>query len=212
MRMLAATDIHSSNPGARAIRNAVLAHRPELTLICGDVTHFGPLSWAEAFLENLPGDVLAIPGNCDPPEMVSILEDLGISLHAKEVKIEGHAFVGLGASSLTPFNTPFELSEDEIRSTLRPLMKRGAILVTHDAPRGHLDKTAQGDSVGSAAIREVIEEFSPTFSIFGHIHESPGVQEEKTIFVNPGAAMFGRYAIIDTETQEVLLKEDSRAF
>ncbi|MFQ6128991.1 MAG: metallophosphoesterase [Thermoplasmata archaeon] len=207
MKILAATDIHSSNLGARTIHDAVLSHKPVLTLICGDITHFGPLPWAKSFLEDLPGSVLAIPGNCDPPEIVSLLEDLDISLHAKEITIEEHTFVGLGGSSPTPFHTPFELPEDEIRRTLTPLMKPGVILVTHDAARGHLDVTARGDSVGSAAIKEIVIDYSPTFSIFGHVHESPGIQREKTIFLNPGPAMFGRYAIVDTDTREVFLRE-----
>jgi Icc-related predicted phosphoesterase len=206
MRILAAADIHSSNRGARTIREAILFQRPDLTLICGDITHFGPLAWAKVFLEDVPGDVLAIPGNCDPPEMVTLLDDLGISLHAKEVTEGGHTFIGLGGSSPTPFDTPFELSEDEIGEELNPLMKRGVILVTHDAPRGHLDVTGTGDSVGSTAIDRIVQRHSPAFSVFGHIHESPGIQRGRTTFINPGPAMSGKYAIIDTDTQEVLLK------
>lgn len=206
MRILVASDIHSSNHGARVIRDAVLSQKPDLTLICGDITHFGPLAWAKVFLEDVPYDVLAIPGNCDPPEMVSLLDDQGISLHAKEVTLGDCTFVGLGGSSPTPFRTPFELTEDEIWGQLSSLMKPDVILVTHDAPRGHLDVTGMGDSVGSTAIDRIIRRHSPIFSVFGHIHESPGVQREKTTFVNPGPAMSGKYAIIDTDTQEILLK------
>ncbi|MFQ6107178.1 MAG: metallophosphoesterase family protein [Thermoplasmata archaeon] len=207
MRILAATDFHSSNLGARAIRRAVISQIPDLTLICGDVTHFGPLSWAKSFFNDIPGEVLAVPGNTDPPETVEVLEDLGISLHARKETIENHTLVGLGASSPTPFNTLFELSEDEIHDTLMRLMRREAILVTHDAPRGHLDVTARGDSVGSTAIKRIVDDYSPIISIFGHIHESPGTENQGTLFINPGAAMFGRYAIIDTETRAVLLRE-----
>lgn len=207
MRILAAADFHSSSRGAKMIRDAVLSQKPDLTLICGDITHFGPLAWAKVFLEDVPGDILAIPGNCDPPEMVSLLDNLGISLHAREVRKEGCTFIGLGGSSPTPFHTPFELSEYEIRRELNSLMKPDVILVTHDAPRGHLDVTGSGDSVGSTAIRRIIQKHSPVFSVFGHIHESPGILRKGTTFVNPGPAMSGKYAIIDTDTQEVLLKE-----
>ena len=206
MRILAAADFHSSNQGARMIYDAVVSHKPDLTLICGDITHFGPLAWAKVFLESIPCDVLAIPGNCDPPEMVSLLDDLRISLHAREIAKGGCTFIGLGGSSPTPFRTPFELSEDEIWKKLSSLMKPDVILVTHDAPRGHLDITGTGDSVGSIAIDRIVQKHSPVFSIFGHIHESPGIQREGTIFVNPGPAMSGKYAIIDTDTQEILLK------
>ena len=207
MRILATSDIHSSNEGARAIREAVLSEEPDLTLVCGDITHFGPLAWAISFLEGLPGRVLAIPGNCDPLETTSLLEDMGVSLHAKRIEVDDRTFVGLGGSSPTPFHTPFEVSEDEIRSALTPLMGAGVILVTHDAPRGRLDVVPGRGSVGSIAIKEVVEEFSPIFSIFGHLHESFGIHREETIYINPGGGMFGRYAMVDTETREVLLKE-----
>jgi Icc-related predicted phosphoesterase len=178
-----------------------------LTLICGDITHFGPLSWARSFLEGLKGRVLAIPGNVDPPETVSLLEDMGISLHARKITVGDDVFVGLGGSSPTPFHTLFEVSEDEIMATLDSLMEPGVILVTHDAPRGHLDHVPGTGSVGSVSIKEIVERFSPTLSIFGHLHESPGVQKEETIYVNLGGGMFGRFAIIDTETREVVLNE-----
>lgn len=207
MRILAASDLHSSNQGARAIREAILSQEPDLTLVCGDITHFGPLAWARSFLEGLQGRVLAIPGNCDPLETTSLLKDLGVSLHARRIEVDDCTFVGLGGSSPTPFHTPFEVSEDEIRSALTPLMGPGVILVTHDAPRGHLDVVPGRGSVGSIAIREIVEEFSPIFSIFGHLHENPGIHREATVYINPGGGMFGRYAMIDTETKEVLLKE-----
>ncbi len=207
MRILAASDIHSSNEGARAIREAVLSEEPDLTLVCGDITHFGPLSWARSFLEGLPGRVRAIPGNCDPLGMISLLEDMGVSLHERRIDVDDCTFVGLGGSSPTPFHTPFEISEDEIRSALTPLMGPGVILLTHDAPRGYLDVVPGQGSVGSIAIKEIVEEFSPIFSIFGHLHENPGIHRDGTVYINPGGGMFGRYAMIDTETKDVLLKD-----
>lgn len=207
MRILAASDIHSSTEGARVIREAVLSEEPDMTILGGDITHFGPLAWARSFLEGLPGRVLAIPGNCDPLEMASLLEDMGVSLHERRIDVDDCTFVGLGGSSPTPFHTPFEISEDEIRSALTPLMGPGVILLTHDAPRGHLDVVPGQGSVGSIAIKEIVEEFSPIFSIFGHLHENPGIQREGTVYINPGGGMFGRYAMIDTETKEILLKD-----
>jgi Icc-related predicted phosphoesterase len=207
VRILAASDIHSSSQGARVVQDAVLTKEPDLTLVCGDITHFGPLSWSRSFLEGLKGRVLAIPGNCDPVETVTLLEDMGISLHGKKVVVDDCIFVGMGGSSPTPFHTLFEVSEDEIRKTLEPLMQPDAILVTHDAPRGHLDSVPGAGHVGSVAIKEVVEKFSPTLSIFGHLHENPGVQREETVYINLGGGMFGRYALIDTETGEVDLKE-----
>lgn len=206
MRILAASDIHSSNAGARAIREGIEVHTPDLTVICGDMTHFGPASWARTFLESLPGRVLAIPGNCDPPETAAMLEQMGISLHGKAMTIEDDIFIGLGGSSPTPFRTLYEISEQEIEETLRPLMRPKAILVTHDAPRGHLDNVPGFGPVGSTSIRKLIDEFTPKFSIFGHLHENTGIEENVTVYVNTGGGVFGGYAIINTASGRATLK------
>ena len=44
------------------------------------------------------------------------------------------------------------------------------------------------DSVGSKAVRNVIERFHPALSLHGHVHESRGiVRIGKTICINPGS-------------------------
>jgi Icc-related predicted phosphoesterase len=48
------------------------------------------------------------------------------------------------------------------------------ILVTHCPPFGILDETKYGVNVGSASLREKIEEIKPKLVVCGHIHESYG--------------------------------------
>ena len=92
-------------------------------MILGDITHFGPASWAGEFLDRLDRPVYAIPGNCDPPELVCReIEAHGTLLHRRKVTIGGQVFIGLGGSNPTIFDTPFELEEKEIEAALRPLM------------------------------------------------------------------------------------------
>ena len=44
-------------------------------------------------------------------------------------------------------------------------------------------------SVGSTAVRELIERYQPVLSLHGHIHESKGIAKiGRTTIVNPGSA------------------------
>lgn len=53
------------------------------------------------------------------------------------------------------------------------------ILITHGPHRGCLDKTTSGESAGSTAIEAYIKYINrPKIHVFGHIHESYGMQEK----------------------------------
>jgi len=85
--------------------------------------------------------------------------------------------------------------EDEIYDQLlclcRSLPNKKVILLTHTPPYRILDKvepervewakasygeTAKEGSVGSLGLRRFIEDYQPVISVFGHIHESKGIQ------------------------------------
>ena len=60
------------------------------------------------------------------------------------------------------------------------------VLLTHGPPKGVLDRVFLGMHVGSEALtRHVLERIKPRFHVFGHIHESYGVEvRESTTFIN----------------------------
>ena len=69
MRALIIVDIHKSENALDYTLNYIQKYNPDLLIIAGDITTFGPLSFAEDFLANLPKiKTLALPGNCDPRE------------------------------------------------------------------------------------------------------------------------------------------------
>ena len=119
-------------------------------------------------------------------------------MHKKKTIIDGISFFGLGGSNPTPFDTPFELSEDEIKKELES-QGGGEVLLTHAPPKDtECDMLPDGAHVGSDAVREVIEEFKPKIVICGHIHEGMGTDKiGETIIVNPGEASKGSYALVD---------------
>lgn len=200
MRILAVGDVHGSNSAKAKLIGYVDEHEPDAVVVCGDITQFGPAKWAAEFLNGIQITTLAVPGNCDPLDVLNkIDESEAINLHGKRHDLGGWSFVGLGGSSLTPFGTPFELSEDEIFRTLKEIMVENAILITHGPPKGHLDSTPSIDGLGSFSIARIVNEYKPKLVISAHIHEARGVERGKITYVNPGPLSKGYAALIELD-------------
>jgi len=206
LRILAVADFHGL-PDADANLLKFLERGYDCLVLIGDLTDFGPLSVAEDILTKarstgLP--TLAVPGNCDPKSVLEVLDKHGVNLHAKLTEIDDITFVGLGGSNLTPFNTPFELTEAEIKEELDELTRaldHNFVLVTHTPPYDTLvDRTNAGMHVGSKSIRQFIEEKQPIAALCGHVHEARNTDGlGRTLIVNPGSIGKGYAAEVVVE-------------
>jgi Icc-related predicted phosphoesterase len=59
------------------------------------------------------------------------------------------------------------------------------VLVTHQPPKGVLDSTSDGKTVGSESVRQLCRDVEPSIHIFGHVHAGYGRREQgETMFVN----------------------------
>jgi predicted phosphohydrolase len=59
------------------------------------------------------------------------------------------------------------------------------LLITHTPPRGILDQSSSGRSLGCEMLEERLKVIRPKVHVFGHIHASYGqVQEAETLFIN----------------------------
>jgi Icc-related predicted phosphoesterase len=153
--------------------------------------------------------VLAIPGNCDQQSILKALDaSKAINLHGKTEQIGETLFIGLGGSNPTPFNTPFELPEEEIEKALEELFCSAKkdencgtiVLLTHAPPHGARDELPFGH-VGSKAISKFVDRVD--LVVCGHIHEAKGSEKiGKTVVVNPGEACKGSCALITIEKSE----------
>lgn len=199
MRILQMSDLHGSQRALKDSRSLIAQHHPDLFLVTGDITNFGPAEFARTLFEGVTTKALGIPGNCDPVDIVPLMESMGVSLHGRRVEFGEQTLVGLGGSSPTPFHTPFEVSEEELLESLKRLMVKDAILATHSPPRGYVDELPWSGHAGSEAIRQVVDEFKPKVVLCGHIHEARGVEQGETTFVNPGPASAGYAALIEVE-------------
>jgi Icc-related predicted phosphoesterase len=197
MKLLALSDLHGNYSKVEAIKNR--AGKTDAVLIVGDITNFGPDSDANKLIDMFDVPILAIPGNCDHPGILEILDNSeAINLHNTCHTIGEVDFIGLGGSNTTPFNTPFEMTDKEIERSLDDLLDKSSALITvllsHAPPQGFVDELPIGH-VGSPAIRKFIDRLS--LIVCGHIHEARGIAKKgNTSIVNVGEASKGYGALI----------------
>jgi len=152
-----------------------------------------------------------MPGNDDIPEVKDVLTQASWLTQA-----EGHVrelgpyqVLSLGYSTVTPWNSPRELTEEEMADHLAKLTGqiqpgKPVVFNVHNPPADSgtdlafkLTKemrieTAGGEPVrtpvGSHAVRAAIEHVQPVLSLHGHIHESRAMSSiGRTKVCNPGS-------------------------
>ena len=196
MRIVAISDIHGDQRARRFIDGLIGTSSPDLFVICGDITTFGPASFAESLLSGLRVKCAAVPGNCDPAEVLEVIEKHCISLHGRRVEIDGIQFVGLGGAPLCSHSTPLELEESEIDSFLSQTMVENCVIVSHAPPVGTNDMTKSGKSLGSSSLAKYVEQYRPRLLLSGHVHEARNVvRRNGTVFANPGP-LKGCFAVV----------------
>lgn len=169
------------------------------------------LEMAETRLKGLGVRCYVNPGNDDEWIVDKVLgEGQFVENHDGQVVDidDTHEMLVVGYSNTTPFNSPREMSEDDLLSHMSELSKklknpRQAIFTLHAPPYGTgLDNapllrdkevvTKGGHTVmtpvGSTAVRSVIESEQPLLGLHGHVHESRGAKKlGRTLCLNPGS-------------------------
>ncbi len=169
-------------------------------IVAGDITNFGPVDAVDGLFSRIDIPCFAVQGNCDPREILDVLEHSdAVSMHGSRLSLGKITFAGIGGSNPTPFQTPFELSEEEIDRILSSTIKSMErtvhnVLLSHCPPHGVLD-LVDDQHVGSTSIRNHMKAFD--LVCCAHIHEQRGVTEVDGVkVVNPGMASEGQCAMI----------------
>lgn len=156
-------------------------------------------------------------GNDDAPVVLEAMHKEGTkSFFACEDQVvhvdDGHTMVSIGFSTPTPWNTPREISDEELGRMIEELVDQvpdpsRCIFNFHDPPvDSTLDTcpkldwskdppepiTSGGQIVmhgaGSHSVRKAIESYQPMLGLHGHIHESQSVVKiGRTTCINPGS-------------------------
>jgi Icc-related predicted phosphoesterase len=207
MKIISFGDVHMATRNLD--RMAEVLRDTDLVIVSGDLTNFGGIDDARKVLDDVRracSHVLALPGNLDRREVTPFLEAEGIALHGKGVVVDGIGIFGCGGSNITPFNTPTELTEDEIYETLRHghaavQDRRPLLMVCHTPPyKTNCDRIVGGKAVGSTSARRFIEEVKPDLCISGHIHESAAIDAiGPTTIINAGPFKGGGYIVVHAD-------------
>lgn len=215
LKILVVTDIHDR---VRYVKKLKGIDR-DITIVVGDITYFKSGDYALKILKLLENSkpLLFVPGNCDDYNLLQfkrVNKITNIHGDVAEYDTNGLAFIGLGGSNITPFNTLIEFSEEEIWDILLGALSKvrsktiKLVIVSHVPPHNTVvDLTHSGEHAGSTSVRRFIEEYEPILCICGHIHEARGMDRiGNTIVVNPGPLMYKYYALIDISSSRVEVK------
>jgi Icc-related predicted phosphoesterase len=175
-------------------------------------------NWARLAKENL--EPLGVRcywtgGNDDQQKTLDSVQSNEYFMNVEEKVIQlndEHEMASLGWSNPTPWKTPRECGEDELREKLEKLVADvhempSCLFNIHPPPfDSTLDIAAKLDAsfdppkpvtsggqsiwipVGSTAVRELIEKTQPLLMLCGHIHETKNAAKiKRTTCINPGS-------------------------
>jgi len=154
---------------------------------------------------------LVMPGNDDIPVVKDVLEEGRWVVQGEDhvVELGPYQVLCLGYSTITPWDSPRELTEDDMAERLDKLIEqiepgKPVIFNVHNPPadsgtdlafkltQDMKIETAGGEPVrapvGSHAVRRAIETVQPVLALHGHIHESRAMTSiGRTKVCNPGS-------------------------
>jgi len=191
MKLLLFSDIHSDFPSASKL--VELSLKVDVVVGAGDycLARRG-LDDIIAALSAIPKPTVLVPGNAESyEELAQACRSWPNArvLHGSQTTLDDVTFYGIGGGiPITPFGAwSYDFSEDEAKKLLQDL-ESGGVLISHSPPKGVLDMSSDGRSLGSEAVREIIGIKKPKLVVCGHIHGSAGqiVQLGPTNVINAG--------------------------
>ena len=189
MKILAVADIHGAQYRLNLVLKNIEIYSPDLVVICGDITQFGPGELAKNFLDQISVETLAITGNIDTADVSKGIDDSkAINIEMKRVVKKGIPFVGISGA----ISKQFKIIDE------KKLLDENSVLVSHEPPHGAQDKIFLGMHSGSKELKEIIKKYKPRLLLCGHIHEDPGFTKiGETMVVNCSMGKRGEGALID---------------
>lgn len=183
MKIYAVADIHGAQHRMNIIQKNIELYHPDLVLICGDITQFGPGEQAQSFLDSLFVKTVAIPGNIDTADVYeAIQKSSALSLHRNHCIIKGYPFIGIGGDLGDCLQDLTILSNNSTKN-IQECIDASTIVLTHVPPYGLQDKTCIGQHIGNKALRFLVDTKKPCLVVCGHVHENPGFTKYKTTVV-----------------------------
>ncbi|MEJ2730686.1 MAG: metallophosphoesterase [Deltaproteobacteria bacterium] len=177
MKLLLFSDLHSDFTGAS--RLAELSRKADVVIGAGDfcVARRG-LDDIIAALSVIKKPSVLVAGNAEShEELAEACRSWPTAqvLHGSQTTLDDVTYYGIGGGiPITPFGAwSWDFSEAEAKKLLQDI-RPGGVLISHSPPKGVLDMSSDGRSLGSQAVRDVIGTKNPKLVVCGHIHGSAG--------------------------------------
>ncbi len=177
MKLLLFSDLHADAAAARKL--AALAEQADVLVGAGDFGNVRrEVGVCLAILQRTRKPAVLVPGNNESTdELAEACRNWPEArvLHGSGVVLSEVPFFGLGGGvPVTPFGAwSFDFTEDEAAELLADA-PQGCVLVSHSPPKGVVDVSSRGHSIGSTAARAAIERIAPLLVVCGHVHGSAG--------------------------------------
>lgn len=199
MKILSVADIHGSQYRLNIVLKNIEKYSPDLIIICGDITQFGPPDVALNILNQISVETLAIHGNIDSDEVLQVIDKSNATnIHLKYEIVNDIPFIGIGGNIYDQDYSKIKIKLNNSQKNLSEIINNSTILVTHIPPYGLQDKIFLGLHSGSKVIKDMIDNYNPRLVLCGHIHENPGYMKYKNSFiVNCSIGKTGSGALIE---------------
>ncbi|MCE4624254.1 MAG: metallophosphoesterase family protein [Desulfurococcales archaeon] len=186
MRILHVSDMHCRTD---LLLKVLEEEEYDIAIASGD---FECVDTAQAFARAVKGRGYAVTGNLDDPSVARTLREHGVLIDGTLVEFEGLKIGGVGGIDVA----------GSLEALERRLKERKVdVLVSHHPPKGILDRTFFRLRIGLREIGWLVEKLNPRVHLFGHVHESRGVEERGgVLFVNAGPLKSGHYAVIECDS------------
>ncbi len=210
MKIISFGDVHEDTNNLAKMKSAL--ESADIVVISGDLTNCHGMTEAKKVVDAVKSynkRVLVQYGNMDKPDVDAYLTKEGINLHGNGFVIDDVGIFGCGGSSPTPFNTPSEISDEDIEKFLikgysKVKDTRWKVMVCHTPPKDTATDAIRGIHVGSGAVRNFILKYKPDVCITGHIHESRGTDKVgDTLVLNAGMFRDGWHIEIVADKTEI---------
>ncbi len=197
MKILSLADIHGSQYRLNIVLKNIEKYTPDLIVICGDITQFGPADVAINILNQIKVKTLAIHGNIDSNEILKAIDySKAINIHLKKEIVDNIPFIGIGGEIDVQYNLQIK-----VNASFKPIgeiLDKSTVLVTHIPPYGLQDKIFLGLNSGSTDLKKIINKYNPRLVLCGHIHENPGfIKFKNTTIINCSIGKTGGGALIE---------------
>jgi Icc-related predicted phosphoesterase len=199
LKVVAISDTHNQHEKLTIPKCDVLIH-------AGDFTGSGTISETKAFVnwfsKQPAKDKVFISGNHDAldqefsPLFKSIVSEYPSVTYLRDemaiiqgLKIYGYPWT----PRFFDWNWMADPESPLMLSTLKAIPEDLDILISHGPPKGLLDKTERGESVGSSDLLLELDRIKPRYLICGHIHHSCGILEQNGMTIVNAAILNDHY-------------------